>query len=153
MSYTEQLAAFGRRSTPVHRLSPYNPDWRASPPRKPIRSWLRRGQAKVFDESPFWTPVTLPVRTYHGQDRISCAGRAPDAARHKQQIRTYLPDRQDDRRAQREFADPSPGVGTHDREDARVRPSRNLVPGAFTPARALLAEKASSVAVGPHTSR
>ncbi len=72
LSYTEQFAALreGRIDAGFIALSPYNPDLAAFAAAQPIRILsLDAARAKTFDESPFWTPVTLPGRTYQGQDR------------------------------------------------------------------------------------
>jgi len=94
-----------------------------------------RGRAKTFDESPFWTPVTLLGRTYQGQDRdllvpgahsTLVANKQADPELIYQIVKTIV-------ERNREFADLHPGGRDFTIAKTRMFVEQNLVPMAFHP--------------------
>jgi TRAP transporter TAXI family solute receptor len=138
MSYTEQLAALreGTIDAAFIALSPYNPDLAAFASAQPIRILgLDAARAKTFDESPFWTPVTLLGRTYQGQDRdllvpgahsTLVANKQADPELIYQIVKTIV-------ERNREFADLHPGGRDFTIAKTRMFVEQNLVPMAFHP--------------------
>jgi uncharacterized protein len=138
MSYTEQLAALreGTIDAAFIALSPYNPDLAAFASAQPIRILgLDAARAKTFDESPFWTPVTLLGRTYQGQDRdllvpgahsTLLANKQADPELIYQIVKTIV-------ERNREFADLHPGGRDFTIAKTRMFVEQNLVPMAFHP--------------------
>src|SRR4030095_11138263 len=138
MSYTEQLAALreGTIDAGFIALSPYNPDLALHPSAQPIRILgLDAARAKTFDESPFWTPVTLLGRTYQGQDRdllvpgahgTLLANKQADPEPIYQLDKTII-------ERNREFADLQPGGRDFTIAKTRAFVEQNLVPMAFHP--------------------
>jgi TRAP transporter TAXI family solute receptor len=138
MSYTEQLAALreGTLDAGFIALSPYNPDLAAFASAQPIRILgLDAARAKTFDESPFWTPVTLLARTYQGQDRdllvpgahaTLLANKQADPELIYQIVKTIV-------ERNREFADLQPGGRDFTIDKTRMFVEQNLVPMPFHP--------------------
>jgi TRAP-type uncharacterized transport system substrate-binding protein len=96
---------------------------------------LDAARAKVFDESPFWTPVTLLGRTYQGQDRDLLVPGAPATLLANKQadpeliyqiVKTIV-------ERNREFADLHPGGRDFTIAKTRMFVEQNLVPMAFHP--------------------
>jgi TRAP transporter TAXI family solute receptor len=138
MSYTEQLAALreGTIDAAFIALSPYNPDVAGFASAQPIRILgLDAARAKAFDESPFWTPVTLLARTYQGQDHDLVVPGAPATLLANKQadpeliyqiVKTIV-------ERTREFADLHPGGRDFTIAKTRAFVEQNLVPVAFHP--------------------
>jgi TRAP transporter TAXI family solute receptor len=138
MSYTEQLAALreGAIDAGFIALSPYNPDLAAFAGAQPIRILgLDAARAKMFDESPFWTPVTLLGRTYQGQDRdllvpgahaTLLANKQADPELIYQIVKTII-------ERNREFGDLHPGGRDFTIAKTRMFVEQNLVPMPFHP--------------------